>query len=260
MFTPLFIAGEIVPDGTDFRNTAHFRYKADLFVPCGGRPEAVNISNVAGLLDAEGKPHFKYIVEGANLFFTQQARLFLEKRKVVMFKDSSANKGGVTSSSLEVLVGLGLADADHAQCMTFKEGSSPPDFYQAYVKDIQARVSENAALEFGCIWAEYERLAGAKPRCVISDELSQTITDLQDELEASALFDDQRARQGVLRAAIPRTLLDKAGYEALVGRLPEPYQRALFASYVASKFIYTCGVRAGNVDFYKFASGLANKA
>ena len=31
------IAGEIVVDGTDFRNNAHFRFKADLFVPCGGR-------------------------------------------------------------------------------------------------------------------------------------------------------------------------------------------------------------------------------
>jgi NAD-specific glutamate dehydrogenase len=56
-------------------------------------PEAVNISNVAGLIDADGKPHFRYIVEGANLFFTQQARLHLEKRRVVLFKDSSANKG-----------------------------------------------------------------------------------------------------------------------------------------------------------------------
>jgi hypothetical protein len=56
-------------------------------------PEAVNISNVAALVDSEGKPHFKYIVEGANLFFTQQARFYLEKRKVVLFKDSSANKG-----------------------------------------------------------------------------------------------------------------------------------------------------------------------
>lgn len=60
-------------------------------IPC--RPEAVNISNVAALVDSEGKPHFKYIVEGANLFFTQQARFYLEKRKVVLFKDSSANKG-----------------------------------------------------------------------------------------------------------------------------------------------------------------------
>ena len=69
----------------------------------------MNISNVAALVDTEGKPHFKYVVEGANLFFTQQARIYLEKRKVVLFKDSSANKGGVTSSSLEVLAGLTLA-------------------------------------------------------------------------------------------------------------------------------------------------------
>jgi len=73
------------------------------------------------------------------------------------------------------------------------------------------------------------------------------------------LFDGLRTQQGVLCAEISRTHLDEAGYKVLVGRLLELYQHALFASYVASKFIYTCGVRAGNVDFYKFASGLANK-
>jgi len=103
-------SGEVIPDGIDFRNTAHFRYKADLFLPCGGRPEAVNISNVGQLFDEDGKCHYKYIIEGANLFLTQQARLYLENRGVVVFKDASANKGGVTSSSLEVLAGLGLSD------------------------------------------------------------------------------------------------------------------------------------------------------
>jgi NAD-specific glutamate dehydrogenase len=38
-------------------------------------------------------PNFKYIVEGANLFITQIARLRLEKAGVVVFKDASANKG-----------------------------------------------------------------------------------------------------------------------------------------------------------------------
>lgn len=33
----LIVACEVVLDGTDFRNTAHFRFKADIFVPCGGR-------------------------------------------------------------------------------------------------------------------------------------------------------------------------------------------------------------------------------
>ena len=30
-------SGEVIPDGTDFRNSAHMRFKADMFVPCGGR-------------------------------------------------------------------------------------------------------------------------------------------------------------------------------------------------------------------------------
>ena len=119
-------SGEIIPDGTDFRNNFHFRVKADLFVPCGGRPEAVNISNVNKLVDSDGKPHFKYVVEGANLFFTQQARFWLEKKGVVLFKDSSTNKGGVTSSSLEVLAGLGLNDEEYIENMIFKDGKSSP--------------------------------------------------------------------------------------------------------------------------------------
>ncbi|THU78369.1 NAD(P)-binding protein [Dendrothele bispora CBS 962.96] len=126
-------SGEIVLDGTDFRSEGHLRFKADLFVPCGGRPEPVNIANMQALFYSEGKPHFKYIVEGANLFLTQQARLFLEKRKVIVFKDSSINKGivvllidtlelvslrtfiagGVTSSSLEVLAGLALSTQEY---------------------------------------------------------------------------------------------------------------------------------------------------
>jgi len=249
-------SGEIILDGTDFRNGAHLRFKADLFVPCGGRPEAVNISNVAGLTDTEGKPHFKYIVEGANLFFTQQARLHLEKRKVILFKDSSTNKGGVTSSSLEVLVGLALSTQEYVDLMIFKDGK-PSDFYRNYVKDIQAKISENAAAEFHCIWREHARLQGAKPRTQISDELSGKLNDLQAELELSDLFDDVPSRKGVMRRAIPKPLVDQVGLDTLLERLPETYQRALFSSWVASHFIYKYGVNGSSVDFFHFARDLA---
>ena len=199
-------------------------------------PEAVNISNVNALVDADGKPHFKYIVEGANLFLTQQARLFLEKRKVVLFKDSSANKGGVTSSSLEVLAGLGLSSEEYTEHMIFKDGK-PSAFYESYVRDIQQTITENAANEFGCIWREHARLQGAKARTLISDELSSKLNELQEELEDSDLFDDEPSRRGVMQRAIPKTLVDKVGLDALLSRLPVPYQRALFSSYVASHFV-----------------------
>lgn len=48
------------------------------------------------------------VVEGANLFLTQDARIVLEKSGMILFKDASANKGGVTSSSLEVIALLRL--------------------------------------------------------------------------------------------------------------------------------------------------------
>ncbi|KAF5382512.1 hypothetical protein D9615_003066 [Tricholomella constricta] len=249
-------SGEIVLDGTDFRNGAHLRFKADLFVPCGGRPGAVNISNMAALVDAEGKPHFKYIIEGANLFLTQQARLYLEKRKVILFKDSSTNKGGVTSSSLEVLAGLALSTEEYTKLMIF-QGGQPSEFYKSYVKDVQEKIAENATAEFQCIWREHARLNGAKPRTVISDELSSRLDNLQAELEASDLFDDMPSRRGVMARAIPETLVKKVGLDALLQRLPEPYQRALFSSYVGSRFIYKYGVNASSVDFFHFARDLA---
>lgn len=207
-----------------------------LICESSSRPGAVNISNVAALVDTEGKPHFKYVVEGANLFFTQQARLYLEKRKVVLFKDSSANKGGVTSSSLEVLAGLALSTQEYLDHMIFKDGK-PSTFYKNYVRDIQEKITENAAAEFACIWKEHARLQGSKPRTTISDELSSKLNQLQEELEASDLFDYEPSKRGVMLRAIPKTLVDQVGLDNLLKRLPEPYQRALFSSWVSSHYV-----------------------
>ncbi|CCG82760.1 putative NAD dependent glutamate dehydrogenase [Taphrina deformans PYCC 5710] len=91
--------GEKVARGIDFRNSAHLRNfnagqagrSADVLSPQGGRPEAINISNVGGLIE-NGTPTYSYIIEGANLFITQDARLELEKAGCVVFKDASTNK------------------------------------------------------------------------------------------------------------------------------------------------------------------------
>ncbi|ORX34425.1 glutamate dehydrogenase [Kockovaella imperatae] len=249
-------SGEVIPDGTEFRNNFHFRVKADLFVPCGGRPEAVNISNVAQLLDSEGKPNFKYVVEGANLFFTQTSRFWLEKKGVVLFKDSSTNKGGVTSSSLEVLAGLGQNDEEYINNMIFKDGK-PSHFYQSYVKDIQSKICENAAAEYHCITKEWHRNNGTKSRTTISDELSSTLNNLQHELEISDLYENIQSRKNVLRRAMPKTLVDTIGLETLMERLPEQYQRAVWSAWVSSNYIYACSMQASNVDFFHFFSKLS---
>jgi glutamate dehydrogenase len=142
----------------------------------------------------------------------------------------------VTSSSLEVLAGLALSTQEYVDLMIFKKGKPSP-FYRSYVRDIQKKITENAAAEFQCIWREHARLQGDKPRTVISDELSMKLNNLQAELESSDLFDDMASRRGVMRRAIPRTLVEQVGLDTLLTRLPEPYQRALFSSWVASRFV-----------------------
>jgi len=137
---------------------------------------------------------------------------------------------------LEVLAGLALSNEDYTNFMIFKD-SKPSPFYQNYVKDIQAIIAENATSEFQCIWREHARLGGAKPRTQISDELSSTLNNLQAELENSDLFDDEPSRRGVMRRAIPKTLVNEIGLDALLKRLPESYQRALFSSWVSSHFV-----------------------
>jgi glutamate dehydrogenase len=153
-----------------------------------------------------------------------------------MLKRLCSILGGVTSSSLEVLAGLALCTEEYTDYMIFKDGK-PSEFYKSYVKDIQGKIVENAANEFSCIWKEHTRLRGVKPRTTISDELSQTLNNLQAELEGSDLYDDVPSRNGVMRRAIPKSLIDLIGLDTLLKRLPEAYQRALFSSWVASHFV-----------------------
>lgn len=108
------------------------------------------MTNVAQLWNSEGVPNFKYLVEGGECSrrlscgtdwpvsepfrdAERSSRAREEGRRAVRrspsirqgrrltghrFRDSSANKGGVTSSSLEVLVGMSLTDDEFLELMT----------------------------------------------------------------------------------------------------------------------------------------------
>lgn len=79
----------------------------------------------------------------------------------------------------------------------------------------------------GSITREWHRLKGASPRTTISDTLSSTLNNLQNELEVSDLYENLAARRNVLSRAIPKTLVDKVGLDELMRRLPEAVSRPL---------------------------------
>ncbi|CDH49571.1 nad dependent glutamate [Lichtheimia corymbifera JMRC:FSU:9682] len=244
--------GTVVENGFQFRNTFHTNplAQATVFVPCGGRPESVDLYNVNKLIDSgNGQSLFKYVVEGANLFFTQEARLRLEKAGVVIFKDASANKGGVTSSSLEVLAALAFNDQEFDEHMCVKDGKVPA-FYEAYVKEVQATIERNAAIEFEALWREHKKTG--IPISVLSDELSVAIVQLQEQLQGTTLWDNVALRHAVLERAFPKLLLDKLGLDQLIARIPESYVRAIFGAYLASQFVYEFGAQPDHFAFFDF--------
>lgn len=114
--------GTLIKNGLDFRNTFFLNEMnaCDLFNPCGGRPHSINIFNVDNIIRND-KCIYKYIVEGANVFISDDARRILESKNVILFKDAATNKGGVISSSLEVLAGLVLDDEQYIQLMCSKD-------------------------------------------------------------------------------------------------------------------------------------------
>ncbi|KAL2760901.1 hypothetical protein ACRALDRAFT_2039440 [Sodiomyces alcalophilus JCM 7366] len=241
--------GEFVASGTTFRNTYHLRNTGltDCFVPCGGRPESIDLMSVSKLIK-DGKATIPYIIEGANLFLTQDAKLRLEAAGCVVYKDASVNKGGVTSSSLEVLASLSFDDEGFTENMCVGDDGKAPQFYTDYVKEVQAKIQENARLEFEAIWREYQQTG--TPRSILSDKLSVTITELDEELQHSDMWEDERTRRAVLQDALPKLLLDKIGLDTIIQRVPDAYLRAIFGSYVASRFVYEFGIAPGQFAFY----------
>lgn len=213
-------SGEIVNNGTSFRNTFHLRNaeaeRYDMFVPCGGRPESIDLSSASRLIE-DGKSRISYIVEGANLFITQDAKLRLEKAGCILFKDASANKGGVTSSSLEVLASLSFNDEEFTEHMCIRSDGTVPAFYKSYVAQVQETIKENARLEFEAIWREHE-ISGVA-RSLLSDKLSTAITQLDEELQGTELWDDLELRHSVLSAALPNVLLCQVGLAKILERV-----------------------------------------
>lgn len=237
---------------------------ADLFVPCGGRPATVHISNVQNLFmkdksgEASGNCKFKYIVEGANLFFTDQARVYLEQRGVHHFKDASTNKGGVTSSSLEVFVALCMDTEDHEANMTVKGIEEPPEFYKQYVENILEVVRSNASHEFTCMWEESQKHGTSKLDCtkMVSQKVNSIADFVRDNLDIHGK--DKVLARHILASAVPPLLLSHVGLEKIIRNTPPNYLAALCAAWVASRFVYQYGLRSNEYSFYQFMDGIAH--
>jgi glutamate dehydrogenase len=219
--------------GVKARNSMHNRIVADAFLPCGGRPNTIDISNYKQfLIPGTGEPSSKLIVEGANLFTTEAARKALfDEASVVIVKDSSANKGGVITSSYEIISAMLLSEDQ------FYENK------EQIVQEVLAKLRGLAKMEAELLFREGQVYGGGLPE--VSKIISNSINTATDALSAALDTLSEEDREQLLplfRAHLPQTLADLA-FENVQQRVPEQYIKNAIASSLASKMVYKEGTK-----------------
>lgn len=220
-------------EGKKRQNTMHNTVKADVFVPAGGRPATVNGSNWQQFLLDDSTPSAKCVVEGANLFFTPEARsaLFQECRLPIV-KDSSANKCGVICSSLEILASMSMSQEE---VLSIRE---------AYIPQVLDRLRDLAGSEARLLFSESMAQPDV-PLPELSERISFAIIKVTDALseQLDKKGDESRAAMWpLLNDVVPPALYDKYG-DKLPERLPWEYTRAILSSGLASRLVYNEGLQ-----------------
>ena len=214
-----------------FRNNVHST-KSDIFVPCGGRPRTLNETNYQDFLDEEGKPTSKAIVEGANLYLTMGARRELEKRGVLIIKDSSANKGGVICSSYEVLCGLTIEDDIFLQ--------KKEQLTKEILNKIEYFARQEALLLLKVYKETGESLLDLSNK--VSQKINQYTYEVLDYLEPMTLSDDPNdplIKEFLAHA--PETL-SKNYEKELLANIPDHHKKAIISCNLAGELIYKKGL------------------
>lgn len=214
------------------RYTVH-QTPADLFIPAGGRPRTLNETNYQDFLNTEGKPTSKLIVEGANLYITPWARRALEKLGTLVIKDSSANKGGVTCSSFEVLFSLVLSTEEFIK--------SKPKIVSEILKIIAQKSKEEALLllqthkETGVYLTEISEW--------ISEKINSYKDQLLDYLKPLTLSSSLKDPFIECLAAYCPPFLKEHHFQKFLKRVPDTHKKAIIACYIASQIVYKKGLK-----------------
>lgn len=218
--------------GIKARNNMHNRLEADAFVPAGGRPNTIDIHNYQHFLKPDGTPSSPLIVEGANLFVTAEARQKLyEEAGVVIVKDSSANKGGVITSSYEIIAAMLLSEDEFY------------DNKEAIVQEVLDKLRSLAHMEAELLFREKDNYQESLPQVsqIISNSINAATDALTQALD-TVTADEKEKLLPLFRDHLPQTLANLS-FDRHAERVPEQYIKNAIASCLASKMVYKEGTK-----------------
>jgi len=243
--------GTLVEDGALFHrkflsNPANRKFISDAniraFIPCGGFKDTVNQENVRRFLELFKE--LQFIVEGANVFFDDAARRYIASQTSIRhIKDSTANKGGVFSSSIAEVLTAFLFQDDYEEKLLNDSATR-----WALTKDILQLVDRYSRMETGLLLRLYDADPSV-PLFELSEKTSEQIFALQEQLEpflADILADSELVWK-VMVDYIPSVLREKLGEQSIMALLNteqlQPYRNAIIIKKLASMAFYRFGER-----------------
>jgi len=174
------------------------------------------------------------MVDGAHIFISKSARINLEQRGLVVVRDSSANKGGVITSSYEILAGLVCDEAEFGE---IKED---------YVEQTIDKLREMASDEAKALIEAWNRRGRSSVLSELSMAFSVEINRLatlfeslvREIREADAHRDFWAAE---LQAHCPEVLVEHYS-DRLETTIPEDHINAILTKRLASRMLYREGL------------------
>jgi glutamate dehydrogenase len=232
--TKAFVVSADTKENMKIRDNLYANVEAEIFIPAGGRPYTVKDSNWQRFLKADGSPSSLAIVEGANIFFTADARKKLVQSGVVVIKDSSANKAGVICSSYEIIACLTLSPEEFAAIKT------------TYVNQVVQILREKADNEAKLLFREWQQRGNETNLVDLSYEVSAEINKAKDITRdrLNRLSDAELSSEKfnfILYQHCPQILVEKYR-DRIISRLPRAHKIAIMSAYMASHLIYKEGL------------------
>ena len=210
-----------------------FSHYTDVFIPCGGRPETINDDNWERLFDKDQKPTTKAIIEGANSFISPSAREKIQRKGIVILKDSSANKCGVICSSYEIIGGLLMNDKEFL--------SNKND----YVRDVLSILEKRAVDEAKVIFQRYNQPQNELLYTEISNEISHEINNLTNQIFEYLIAHPESLSKAyykkLLLVHLPLLVQKRKKFRDRVKNLPFKYRAAIVSTETATRSIYSGG-------------------
>jgi len=270
---------EITLTGREWAEKILGMIQADVFVPCGGARNTITRDNWKKLLLTEdGKPRYKAIFEGANVYIEEDVYVEIERAGITVYRDLSANKGGVITSDNEISAGyiFNLSEFERLMCFEDKnnkksknkafdllnifetKNKTEPLFKKNFTQNVLDIVYARGRQEYATVRRLSDNSNGRITNTEASELLANSINETSSKIlkhYKTFIKANAELEKICVKWYLPNIIFTEKTIEQVMKSLPyEEKIKPIVATVLASQYHYKNGVRLeSDLDLLDFA-------